>query len=67
MEYIEISKVRKGDYVKRSPDAKTVYIRGVFVRGWSDGKGRYSLTDTDDYNREIFVKGGKKVYVGFTY
>ena len=61
MEYIEMSKVRKGDYVKRSRDAGTVYIRGAFVQG------RYSLTDTDDYNREIFVRGGKKVYVGFTY
>lgn len=52
-----------GEYVKRKPDAKTVYIRGAYDRATKT----YSLTDAQDMNREIFLKPGTIVYIGFTY
>ena len=53
----------RGEFVKRKPDARTVYIRGEYDRS----SQTYSLTDAEDANREIFVKGTLPVYVGFTY
>ena len=55
--------VKKGDYFRRKPDAKTVYIRGQYDRTEKD----YSCIDDMDINREIFLKGSTKVWVGFTY
>ena len=55
--------IRRGEYVKRTPTAKTVYVRG----GYDLATKSYSLTDCDDMNREIFVKANKVVFVGFTY
>ena len=52
-----------GDLVKRKPDAKTVYV----VNHWDKETDRYSLSDYDDMNREIFLKSSTKVYVGFTF
>ena len=63
MEQVQIKDVKKGDYFRRKPDAKTVYIRGQYDRTEKD----YSCIDDMDINREIFLKGSTKVWVGFTY
>lgn len=63
MEQVQIKDVKKGDYFRRKPDAKTTYIRGQYDRTEKD----YSCIDDMDMNREIFLKGSTKVWVGFTY
>lgn len=54
---------KRGEYIKRKPDAKTVYIRGAYDAATK----RISLIDTEDMNRELFLKPSAVVYVGFTY
>lgn len=63
MQQERINTVRKGDFVKRTETAKTVYIKGDYCRATK----RYSLIDTEDISREVFVRAGALVYVGFTY
>ena len=63
MQQVQIKDVKKGDYFRRKPDAKTTYIRGQYDRTEKD----YSCIDDMDINREIFLKGTTKVWVGFTY
>lgn len=54
---------KKGEYIKRTVDAKKVYIRGDYNRATKS----FSLIDCDDCNHEIFVKANKAVFIGFTY
>jgi len=63
MQTTTVKQAPKGEYVKRTATAKTVYIRGEY----DPGTKRYSLVDTEDINREIFLKGETLVYVGFDY
>jgi uncharacterized membrane protein YqiK len=56
-----VEEIKKGEYVRRKADAKTTYIRGAYIGG------AYSLTDAEDTNREIFVKRGTRLFIGFTY
>ena len=57
--------VKKGDWLKRSLNTSKVYRRSHFVR---DGRfNRYSCDDVEDISREIFLKGGAIVWIGFTY
>lgn len=58
-----INLVKLGDYVKRSAEATKVYTRGSYDRA----SNRYSLIDTDDISREVWVKGSAVVYLGFEY
>ena len=60
---VKLSAVKAGDYVKRTASANAVYIRGDYDRA----SKCYSLIDTEDHCREIFIKGDKIVYIGFTY
>ena len=60
---IKIEKVKKGDYVRKKSGAKKTYIAGGYCRY----NKRYELTDTEDMNRQIYLKKGKDVFVGFTY
>jgi hypothetical protein len=55
--------VKKGEFVKRKPDAKKVYIRGDYDRA----SKRYSLQDWDDISREVWVKGSAPLFVGFEF
>ena len=64
MEQIQLKNVRTGDFIKRTETASRVYVKGHYVR---DGSRSYSCTDSDDMNKEIFIKGNKMVWVGFTY
>lgn len=59
---IEVEKA-KGEYVKRTPDAKKVYV----VEGYDRVARKYALTDADDMNRQLYVKKGTLVWAGFTY
>jgi len=63
MQTTTLKQAPKGEYVKRSASAKTVYVRGEYDLGTK----RYSLTDTNDINREIFLKGNTPVFIGFEY
>ena len=58
-----LSNVKKGTYVKRKKDSTTVYVKGEYDRTTKT----YSLSDTLDFNREIFLKGSTLVDVDFTY
>lgn len=58
-----VETIKQGEYVKRKADAKKVYIRGEYCR---ESKA-YELTDAEDMNRQIYVKKGAVLYVGFTY
>lgn len=61
-----VEKIAKGEFVRRlstgTPNAKT-YQRGDFCRATQ----RYSLVDCADTNREVFVKRGTQLFVGFCY
>lgn len=63
MQTTTVKQAPKGEYVKRTADTKKVYIRGDYDAGTK----RYSLVDTEDMNREIFLKGNTPVFVGFEY
>lgn len=55
--------VKPGEYFKRKPDARAVFVRGAYDRS----SKRISATDFDDINRELFIKPAAVVFVGFTF
>lgn len=63
MNQVKLNQVKPGEYIMRKPDSKTVFIKGAYDRG----SKAFSLTDTNDISREIFLKPETLVYVGFTY
>lgn len=63
MQTVTIKSIKQGEYIKRKPDAKAVYIRGEYCKAAK----AYSCVDANDINREILIKGDKLVFVGFTY
>lgn len=63
MQQIVISAVKKGHTFKRKPDASATYIRNHFNRKSFFGPANYSASDSDDMNREIFLKPSTKVWV----
>lgn len=62
-QFVKIEDCKEGEYIKRKADAKKVYQRGAYDRTTKS----YSLIDCDDINREVFVKRGTLVFVGFIY
>jgi hypothetical protein len=63
MQQTTIKQAPRGEYVKRKPEAKAVYIRGEYCR---ESKA-FELIDADDINRVIYLKADKPVFIGFTY
>lgn len=63
MEEKTIKEVKKGEFIKRKPDATRVYIKGDYDRASKS----FSCIAYDDINQEIFIKANKKVFVGFTF
>lgn len=63
MRQVVIEAVKPGEFVKRKPDARTVFKRGHFDRATMS----YALVDCEDINREVFIKRGTLVYIDFTY
>ena len=55
--------VKPGEYFKRKPDARAVFVRGAYDRSLK----RISATDFDDFCRELFIKPDAIVFVGFTF
>lgn len=63
MDTMQAKYIRRGEYVKRTPEAKKVYRRGEYDRATK----RFSLVDCEDHCREIFVKADTLLTVGFDY
>ena len=63
MQQVTINTVKQGEYIKRKADAKAVYIKGAYDRSTKT----YECTDTEDINKQIYIKADKPVFVGFTY
>jgi hypothetical protein len=63
MQQAIIKAVKQGEYIKRKADAKAVYIKGAYDRSTKT----YECTDTDDINKQIYIKADKPVFIGFTY
>ena len=60
---MNVEQVAIGEFVKRKQDSQKVFTRGTYCRETK----RYSLVDSEDVSREVFVKKGTMVFVGFTY
>jgi hypothetical protein len=60
---VAVRDVAHGDYFIRSPLAAAVYIRGDYDKA----ARRFSCTEAEDMNREIFLDGDAKVLTGFSY
>ena len=63
MEPVKIENVKKGDFVRRKPDAKTTFTKGDYCRF----EKKYELGDWGDISRSVYLKKGTVVYVGFTF
>ena len=64
---IELRKVKQGEYFRRKPTAKTEFIRGHYNRKDSFGSANFACNDTEDWNREIFLKPSTRVFIEPTY
>lgn len=53
----------KGEYFKRTADAKRVWVRGEYNRS----SKRYECHAADDVNQFIELAGNRVVFIGFTY
>jgi hypothetical protein len=58
-----VEKLKKGEFVKRKPDARKVYT----IVGYDRSLRKYQLDDHDDISRCIWVKAGTPLVYGFTY
>jgi hypothetical protein len=63
MDSLAVESIKQGEFVKRKADAVKVYIRGDYDRA----SKRYSLTDAEDMSRQVWVKKGCQLFIGFTY
>ena len=63
MEQIQLKDVKKGEFIRRKADSKVTYIKGDYDRTNKD----YSCINFDDINKELFIKGTTKVWIGFTF
>lgn len=58
-----VESVKQGEFVKRKFDAKGVFMREEYDRETK----RYALDSCDDISKQVWVKKGTVVIVGFTY
>jgi hypothetical protein len=56
---------KAGEPIKRKPDAKQVWHINHRNRASKARGAEYSLSSDTDMNRELFLKAGTVVYVGF--
>lgn len=63
MQQAKVEAIKKGEFVRRNATTTKTYKRGDYDRSTK----RYSLEDCDDVNREIYVKAGTMLVIGFTY
>lgn len=63
MKTMKIEDVKRGEFIKCKPDAKKVYRKAEYDRS----QRKYCCDDWDDISREITLKRGTIVYVGFDF
>jgi len=63
MQAKKLKDVKRGEFIKRTPDTGKVYTKGEYDRGFK----KYRCDDHDDISRDILLNGNTTVYVGFTY
>jgi hypothetical protein len=63
MSATEIRNTVNGDYIKRTPTAKGVYVRGEYVKQ----KKSFACHAFDDISKVIYIKANKVVFVDFTF
>ena len=63
----QVQNIKRGEYVKRLNADGTAQSK-VYARSYYDAESqRYALDDVDDASRQVFVRKGTKLLVGFTY
>lgn len=60
---IALREVKQGEYIKRTNEAKKVYIKAHYNRA----NKTFTCTDAEDVGRDIFIKADKMVVVEFDY
>tara|TARA_R100001086_G_scaffold193679_2_gene110666 strand:+ start:314 stop:541 length:228 start_codon:yes stop_codon:yes gene_type:complete len=55
--------IEKGEYFKRKPESKTIYIKGDYDRS----QKKYQCDNDSDISKCIYLKGDTLVHFGFTY
>lgn len=63
MEARKLRDVKRGEFIKRKPNANKVFTKGEYDREFK----KYRCNDQDDISRDILLRGSTIVYVGFTY
>jgi len=58
-----LNKIAAGEYFKRKPSAKVVYIKGAYDRTSKS----FECSDTEDMNRTIWIKASALVCISFDY
>ncbi|CAB4140136.1 hypothetical protein UFOVP405_17 [uncultured Caudovirales phage] len=58
-----IRNTTNGEYIKRTETAKTVYVRGEYVRE----RKAFACYAFDDISKVIYIKADKPVYLDFTF
>lgn len=58
-----IRNTSKGEYIKRTETARTVYVRGEYIRK----RDAFACHAFDDFCKVIYIKADKPVYVDFTF
>lgn len=62
-QFKNIEDVKKGDYFKRKPDSKKVYVKDSFNRSI----GKYEAHNFEDINEFMSFKKGTKVFIDFEF
>lgn len=59
----QIRNTMRGEFIKRNQAAKTVYVRGDYVRE----KKAFECYAFDDISKFVYIKADKTVYVDFEF
>ena len=63
----QVQNIKRGEYVKRLNADGTAQSK-TYQRSYYDADTkRYALDDVDDTSRQVFVRKGTKLLIGFTY
>ena len=63
----QVQNIKRGEFVKRLNADGTAQSK-TYQRSYYDAESqRYALDDVDDTSRQVFVRKGTKLLVGFTY
>ena len=63
----QVQNIKRGEFVRRLNADGTAQSK-VYARSYYDADTkRYALDDVDDTSRQVFVRKGTKLLVGFTY